>query len=149
MHSDLTAREVKGHGINCFAMWCTTMTEGYGQVAAQYDKRPPTAVKMYYLSGTYGPGIPGMDSTFPLVPIANFLACSLVLLSLSRGMFQSWNIGQCSLATWVTLAALKVAINSLIWSDNVKNVAPVWCDISMYISFSFTRYKLTSCTILK
>ena len=75
-----------------------------------------------------------MDATFPLLPIVNFLAFILILLSLSRGMFRLWNVGQCSFAIWVALDALKVAINSIIWSDNVENQAPAWCDISEYPS---------------
>ena len=70
-----------------------------------------------------------MDSTFPLVPIANFVACILVLLSMSKNMFQSWNIGACSFAIWVAIQSFTKAIRAIMGSDNVENVAPVWCDI--------------------
>ena len=73
-----------------------------------------------------------MDSTFPLVPIANFTACLLVLLSLSKNMFQSWNVGACSLAVWVAIMSFKTGLNSIIWSNSIANIAPVWCDISEY-----------------
>lgn len=75
-----------------------------------------------------------MDSTFPLVPIANFLACLLVVASVSRNMFQSWNIGVCSFAIWVVGESLIIGVNSIVWVDNVENVAPVWCDISKLMS---------------
>lgn len=74
-----------------------------------------------------------MDPTYPLVPIANFLACILVLSSMSKNMFQSWNIGACSFAIWVIIMALIVAVDSIIWADNVDNVAPIWCDIGKRI----------------
>ena len=74
-----------------------------------------------------------MDPTFPLVPIANFIACLLVLSSLSKSMFQSWNVGACSFAIWIALESLIRAINSIIWARSVENRAPVWCDISMSI----------------
>ena len=73
-----------------------------------------------------------MDSTFPLVPTANFVACLLMLLSLSKNMFQSWNIGACSFAVWIAVLSFKVAINSIVWSNSIENIAPVWCDISEY-----------------
>lgn len=70
------------------------------------------------------------DPTFPLVPIANFLACIIVLLSLSKSMFQSWNVGVCSFAIWMVATSLIKAVDSIIWAGNVENVAPVWCNIS-------------------
>lgn len=75
-----------------------------------------------------------MDPTYPLVPIANFLACILVLSSMSKSMIQSWNVGACSFAIWVIIMALTVAVNAIIWADNVNNVAPVWCDIGKWKS---------------
>jgi len=74
-----------------------------------------------------------MDSTYPLVPIANFLACILVLASVSKHMFRSWNVGACSLAIWVASQGFIIAVNSIIWSNNVDNVAPVWCDITTHL----------------
>ena len=75
-----------------------------------------------------------MDPTFPLVPIANFAACVLVLCSMSRRMFQSWNIGACSIGLWVAAESFIRAINGIVWSDNVDNVAPYWCDIGQSVS---------------
>jgi len=69
------------------------------------------------------------DPTYPLVPIVNFFACILVLASISNNIFHSWNVGVCSFATWVVVMAFTKAVDSIIWADNVENVAPVWCDI--------------------
>ena len=71
-----------------------------------------------------------MDPTFPLVPIANLAACLLVLLSMSKNMFQFWNIGACSFAIWIAVESFTTSINSILWYNSVENIAPVWCDIS-------------------
>lgn len=70
-----------------------------------------------------------MDPTYPLVPFSNFLACILVLASITKSMFQTSNVGVCSLAIWVMITGFTVAVNAIIWADNVENVAPPWCDI--------------------
>ena len=80
------------------------------------------------------PKRPSMDSTFPLVPIANFGACLLIFLAMSKNMFQSWNVGACSFAVWVAIVSFYRGLNSIIWSNNTANIAPVWCDISEYSS---------------
>ena len=85
---------------------------------------------------------PKMDPTFPLVLIANLVACLLILLSLSKNMFQAWNVGACSFAFWTALSSLEVVVNSIIWSDNAENKAPIWCDISEYIQASLPRERL-------
>ena len=72
-----------------------------------------------------------MDPTFPLVPIANFLACILVLSSLSGRMFKSWNIGACSFGVWVAAESFVRAVNAIIWY-NVDNIAPYLCDIGEF-----------------
>lgn len=66
-----------------------------------------------------------MDPTFPLVPIANFLAGIFILASLSTSMFHSRNVGVRSLAIWVTMMSFTTAVNSIIWANSVENVAPV------------------------
>ena len=86
-----------------------------------------------------------MDSTFPLVAIANFGACLLIFLSMSKNMFQSWNVGACSFAIWIAIVSLYAGINSIIWSNNIANIAPVWCDISQYpISFEESLILITA-----
>lgn len=70
-----------------------------------------------------------MVSTYPIVPIANFLACVLVLSSMSRTIFQPKNLGVCFFAIWVVITGFMIALNSTIWAHSVENSAPVWCDI--------------------
>ena len=85
-----------------------------------------------------------MDPTFPLVAIANFGACLLILLSMSKNMFQSWNVGACSFAVWTAIVSFYTALNSIIWSNSIANIAPVWCDISEdSISFKQCLFQVT------
>ena len=87
---------------------------------------------------------PSMDPTFPLVPIANFGACLLIFLSMSKNMFQSWNVGACSFAIWIAIMSFHIGLNSIIWSNSTANISPVWCDISEYsISFKECLFKVT------
>ena len=79
---------------------------------------------------------PSMDSTFPLVAIANFGSCLLIFLSMSKNMFQSWNVGACSFAVWTAIVSFYTGLDSIIWSNSTANISPVWCDISEY-SISF------------
>lgn len=89
----------------------------------------------HILSNLKLPIILQMDPTYPLIPIVNFLACILVLASMSKGMFQSWNVGACSFAIWVTTISFTTAVDSILWADNVENLAPVWCDISEFSDY--------------
>ena len=88
---------------------------------------------------------PSMDPTFPLVPIVNFGACLLIFLSISKNMFQSWNVGACSFAVWTAIVSFYIGLNSIIWSNNIANIAPAWCDISEYsISFEKCLFLITA-----
>ena len=79
-----------------------------------------------------------MDPTFPLIPTLNLLSCILVLLSYSRSMFRSWNVGVCTLAIWNIIACLINVVDTIVWADNVDNKAPIWCDIG--IAFQLHHY---------
>lgn len=71
-----------------------------------------------------------MDPTYPTVPIVNFVAFVLVLIPLSTATVRrSWNIGLFAYASWIASVCFCTGINSILWSSNVKNIAPVWCDI--------------------
>ena len=78
------------------------------------------------------PKRPSMDSTFPLVAIANFGSCFLIILSMSKNMFQSWNVGACSFAVWTAIVSFHTGLDSISWSNITANISPVWCDISEY-----------------
>ena len=41
----------------------------------------------------------------------------------------AWNTGTCLYMIWTGLACLNQFINSVIWTGNAINWAPVWCDI--------------------
>lgn len=41
----------------------------------------------------------------------------------------AWNTGTCLFMIWTGLACLNQFINSIVWTGNVINWAPVWCDI--------------------
>ena len=73
-----------------------------------------------------------MDPTFPLVPVANLLAFLLVLIPLITTVHKQWNTGVCMYAIWVGTMALIRGINTIVWADNARIVAPVWCDISTF-----------------
>ena len=79
------------------------------------------------------------------------LAFALVLLALAApSHFSSRNTGTILYICWVFLGTLITLINKLIWSDNVRNIAPVWCDISQslrvlcFFTYSFTDKRSSS-----
>ena len=73
-----------------------------------------------------------MDPTFPLAPIVNFLSAILALLPLFTNALHSGslNIAIVAFAVWTSVECVTTGVNSIIWSDNVNNLVPVWCDIS-------------------
>lgn len=79
-----------------------------------------------------------MDLTYPLAPIANFLACALLLLPfLSTSIrFGSRNIPVTMFALWSTAINFIQGVNTLIWFNNVNDSAPIWCDIGECLYFS-------------
>lgn len=76
-----------------------------------------------------------MDPTYPLVPIVNFLSCILVLLPLLVSAFRRgpWNIGVTVFSFWTATECIITGVNAIIWSNNVADTAPIWCDIGGYL----------------
>jgi len=74
-----------------------------------------------------------MDPTYPLVPIANFIACALVVIPLIHLVTRSWNTGVYVFALWTFLSSLSYAVNTIVWANDDKDRAPVWCDISSHL----------------
>ncbi|KAK0199269.1 pheromone receptor Rcb2 B44 [Desarmillaria ectypa] len=72
------------------------------------------------------------DPTYPLFPIFAFFGFILPLIPL-RWHLLAWNSGTCYFIFWSSIANLNLFINSIIWHGNVKNSAPLWCDISIRI----------------
>lgn len=70
-----------------------------------------------------------MDPTYPLVPTFNLLAMVLALALVATRNFKSWNIGLAVGAVSAAITCLCVAINTIMWSNNAVDSAPVWCDI--------------------
>lgn len=80
--------------------------------------------------------MPSYDPTFPLYPTLSFLGFLLSVIPLPWHI-QAWNSGTCAFMIWTGVTCLNGFINSLVWSGNLRNVAPVWCDICMFLgSFS-------------
>ncbi|TEB23044.1 putative transmembrane pheromone receptor [Coprinellus micaceus] len=72
------------------------------------------------------------DPTYPLFPIFSFLAFLLSLVPLPWHI-QAWNSGTCAYMIWTAVACLNSFINSIVWRDHARDIAPVWCDISSKI----------------
>ncbi|KAF9061816.1 STE3-like pheromone receptor [Rhodocollybia butyracea] len=72
------------------------------------------------------------DPTFPLYPILSFLAIAVSFIPFPWH-FRARNIGTCSYMLSTGLWSLVEFINSIVWADNVNNVAPFWCDISAQV----------------
>ena len=45
---------------------------------------------------------------------------------------ESWNVGTCMYMIWTALACLVHFVDSIVWSGNAINWAPVWCDICTF-----------------
>lgn len=73
-----------------------------------------------------------MNPTYPLVPIANFTACALAVIPLLHMVNRSWNTGVYVFALWLFLVSFNLALNTVIWSNDSKDKAPVWCDICKF-----------------
>lgn len=69
---------------------------------------------------------------YPYLQIYAFIGTVLGLVPLPW-MLQSWNVGASAFAVWTSLSCFDLFINTIIWRDNVRNVAPVFCDVCKYI----------------
>ncbi|KAF5381410.1 hypothetical protein D9757_009077 [Collybiopsis confluens] len=69
---------------------------------------------------------------YPFFPIFSFFGFFLPLIPLTWHI-QAWNTGSCFYMMWASMLALIQFVNSIVWSDNVLDVAPIWCDISTHI----------------
>ena len=71
-----------------------------------------------------------VDPTYPLYPIATFLASVMLLLVLLTSFIrQSWNFGVALLCFWLFFENLTNAVNAIMWSDNAQVKHYVYCDI--------------------
>lgn len=82
-----------------------------------------------------------MDTAYPLVPIANLIACILILLSLLTGFTRrSWNVGVMSFALWIVVTSLTTSVDAFLWSNNSTIKLVAWCDISESMCFILTSW---------
>ncbi|KAJ8456853.1 hypothetical protein ONZ51_g11874 [Trametes cubensis] len=73
-----------------------------------------------------------LHPTYPIFPIVAGLGTVLALIPLPWHA-QAMNTGTCYFMIWTALGCLNQFVNSIVWAGNVRNVAPVWCDISTRI----------------
>ncbi|KAJ7278698.1 pheromone A receptor-domain-containing protein [Mycena rebaudengoi] len=69
-------------------------------------------------------------SDLPCLPLLSFV---LALIPLPWHL-QAWNSGTCLFIIWVALSCLSGFINSLVWRDTVRDLAPAWRDFSMHLT---------------
>jgi len=65
---------------------------------------------------------------YPILPAGAFLAAFLVLIP-ACWLWRTRNVPTLSLIVWLFILNVVYGANSLVWSDNVRDKAPVWCDI--------------------
>ena len=65
---------------------------------------------------------------YPILPAGAFTAAFLVLIP-ALWHWRAGNVPTLSLIAWLFTLNVVYGANSLAWSDNVWDKAPVWCDI--------------------
>ncbi|KAJ7822241.1 pheromone B alpha 1 receptor [Mycena leptocephala] len=50
---------------------------------------------------------------------------------------EAWNTGTCLYMIWTALACLTLFINSIVWSGNMIDWSPTWCDLSTHFMNGF------------
>lgn len=73
---------------------------------------------------------------YPILPVGAFVAAFLVLVT----AFWHWrarNVPTLSLIFWLFILNVIYGVNSLAWSSDVRDKAPLWCDIcELFVSRS-------------
>jgi pheromone a factor receptor len=62
------------------------------------------------------------------LPVGAFIAAALVLVPVPWH-WRARSIPTLSIIAWLFFDNLILAVNSIVWADNVQIIAPVWCDI--------------------
>lgn len=92
------------------------------------------------------------DPTYPLVPIANVFAAILVILTLvTSGVRGAYNRGVVMFEGWVLVGLVITAVQTIIWRNTAKTIAPVFCDICAYLGLTllFARVWIRSVLTLQ
>ncbi|KAF8892769.1 pheromone A receptor-domain-containing protein [Mucidula mucida] len=66
-----------------------------------------------------------------LFTLFSFLGLVLVILPLPWHL-QAWNVGTCAYMIWTAIGCFITFISSIAWNGRYRDMAPVWCDISMF-----------------
>ena len=70
------------------------------------------------------------DPTYPLIPVANFFAAFLLIVTLvSNGLRGAHTHGVVMLEGWVLVQVMIIAIQSIVWRESWHVMIPVFCDI--------------------
>ncbi|VDC04647.1 unnamed protein product [Peniophora sp. CBMAI 1063] len=78
--------------------------------------------------------VAAVDPTYPLYPMASFLAAGMLLLILMTSLVrQSWNLGIAFLCFWLFIANFTDAVNAIIWAENADIKLYVYCDIVTHL----------------
>jgi pheromone a factor receptor len=64
----------------------------------------------------------------PELPLASGIIALLVLVPLPAQL-RARNIALITLLTSTSILNITYVINSLMWAKNVRDMAPIWCDI--------------------
>ncbi|KAJ7477959.1 pheromone B alpha 1 receptor, partial [Mycena galericulata] len=81
---------------------------------------------MYYYTGP-------PNWVFSMFAFIGFLCSSIPL----PWHLEAWNTGTCLYMIWTALACLVFFIDSIVWSGNVIDWSPTWCDISTHFLNGF------------
>ncbi|KAJ6617170.1 pheromone A receptor-domain-containing protein [Mycena sp. CBHHK59/15] len=81
---------------------------------------------MYFYSGP-------PNWVFSMFAFIGFLCSSIPL----PWHLEAWNTGTCLYMIWSALACLVLFIDSIIWSGNIIDWSPTWCDISTHFLNGF------------
>lgn len=65
-------------------------------------------------------------------PVVSFLCAFLALIPLPWH-WRAGTIATVSISLWLFLSNILNGVNAIIWADNIRIVAPVWCDIATKI----------------
>jgi hypothetical protein len=91
---------------------------------------------------------------YPEQPPLAIIAAVLVLVPLPRQL-RAGNIACIALIFWFFQHCVVAAVNTIVWAGNVKDTAPIWCDISeffpphSYICHELKGHQLTDLRTLR
>lgn len=93
------------------------------------------AVAICWEAGHHPPYPPAMFSLtpYPITPIGSFIGFVLALLPLPLQLARR-NHGVFMYGLWIAAFDFQMFVNSIIWHDNTRPAALVWCDIGKFFN---------------